>query len=242
MDINSIKGDVMQQWYRCPNCQGPVQYGVPYCSNCGQPLYWQQPDPVRQQQYSVPPQNYQQEKPPMNNTKKIVIGLSIFAVIFLAVLGTCIGSMSNDSPTTNTGTPEEIINNIVIDELGSSNREGIDRIAAVDIVNAGYGYNIDIHFAINDNLSEQYIKYGSQMDVMDTMKALYTSSIDIQWIDMYGTFSMIDKYGNASEIEVLQCRMGKETASKINWENMTPDNLFQILDFVDWHSTFLAIE
>ncbi len=145
------------------------------------------------------------------------------------------------SPETSPATPEETINAIIQKELGVSNREGVQKITGVDIVNAGYGYNIDIHFTIDDNLSESFIKGGAQTDVFDTMKALYASSIDIQWVDMYGTFSMVDKYGNSSEIEVLHARLGRGTANKTSWDNMDRIRLFGILDFLEWHSAFRAL-
>ncbi len=187
--------------------------------------------------------------------KKLLIGLASVVGIFVLIGIIAIVTAPEEEPaqiqptppaeTTEPvsppTTPEETINAIIQKELGVSNREGVEKIAGIDIVNAGYGYNIDIHFAIDDNLSESFIKGGAQMDVFDTMKALYTSSIDIQWVDMYGTFSMVDKYGNSSEIEVLHARLGRDAANKINWDNMDRIRLFDILDFLEWHPAFRAI-
>jgi len=179
--------------------------------------------------------------------KNSLIGCGVLVVIIIIIaiaIGTCMGGNSSPSstktPTTQQQTtPEATIRAIIHDELGACNREGVDKIAGIGINNAGYGYVIDIHFAIDDNLSEDYIKGGARIDVLDTMEAIYTSGYDIQWIDMYGTFSMVDKYGNASEMEVIHARLGKETAAKINWENMTRDRLFEILDFKDIHPAFM---
>lgn len=46
----------MQQ--RCPRCNAPINYGIRFCSQCGQPLVWQQqppPPPQYQQQFEGPP-------------------------------------------------------------------------------------------------------------------------------------------------------------------------------------------
>lgn len=45
----------MQQ--RCPRCNAPINYGIRFCSQCGQPLVWQQqPPPTQyQQQFEGPP-------------------------------------------------------------------------------------------------------------------------------------------------------------------------------------------
>lgn len=166
----------------------------------------------------------------------------IFTVIAIVAVTSDNSTSSTDSTMTIPQTNEEIIKSIIYDELGSCNREGVNKISDITINDAGYGYVIDVHFAINDNLSDSYIKHGAQNDVLDTMKALYTSGFNVQWVDMYGTFSMRDKYGNISEDEVLHCRLGSETANKINWDNMYRDTLFQILDFLQWHPAFRAID
>jgi len=173
----------------------------------------------------------------------IIIGGLVVLFIIIGIIAVVTSPDDTEEPAQNVEAPtsEETITAIIQNELGTCNREGVEKIAGIDIVNAGYGYNIDIHFAIDDNLNESFIKGGAQMDVFDTMKAIYSSEYDIQWVDMYGTFSMVDKYGNASEIEVLHARLGKDIASKINWDNMTREGLFDILDFLQWHPAFRAI-
>ena len=175
----------------------------------------------------------------MRKAAKIIGIIAAVIVVIVIISGT---TGDNSTSTVTPTTPEGAINAIIKKELDVSNREGVEKIAGIDIVNAGYGYNIDIHFAIDDNLSESFIKGSAQMDAFDTMKTLYTSDIDIQWVDMYGTFSMVDKYGNTSEIEVLHARLGRDAANKINWENMNREGLFDILDFLEWHPAFRAID
>ena len=156
-------------------------------------------------------------------------------ILIPAVAGCESGSPSTPVDMT---TPEDNIRSLIIEELDWCNREGVEKVSKIDIVNAGYGYNVDVHFAIDDNLSESWIIDGAWMDIRDTMETLYTSGIDIQWVDMHGSFSMVDRYGNAEEMEVIHARLGRDTAAKINWENMIADGLFDILDFEDIHPAF----
>ena len=140
----------------------------------------------------------------------------------------------NSSGTSN----ENYMSSLISDKLGSCNREGIQKVSNIKFVNAGYGYNIDIYFAINENWSDDDIKIGARIDVLDVMEALYTCGKDIQWVDMYGTYSMMDNYGNTKEMEVMHVRLGKDTARKINWSNITTDMLFNLLDFKDINPAF----
>ena len=241
----------MKQMYQCPQCGAQVAFGTPSCPNCRIQLNWptqQQPPPPQYQQpsqYQQPQQpggGYQQQpEPPKKKSSKLgIISLGIILFAFAAV-GSCVVCVMQPESSESPAPSGETITAIIQNELGTCNREAVEKIAGIDIVNAGYGYNIDIHFAIDDNLTESFIKGGAQMDVFDTVEALYTSEHDIQWVDMYGTFSMVDKYGNASEIEVLHARLGRDTARKINWDNMTREDLFDILDFLQWHPALQAI-
>ena len=71
------------------------------------------------------------------------------------------------------------------------------------------------------------------------MKALYTSNYDIQWVDMYGYFSMIDDFGEEKEMEIIHVRLGYDTASNIYWNTINADSLFNIFDFKDVHPAFI---
>lgn len=167
-----------------------------------------------------------------------LLAVTLSLVFTMAIFAGCGGSSEPITLTTKL-TPEQNMTAAIRDTLGTCNREGLEKVFDIDFVNAGYGYSIDIHFSIDDNLSEGWIVDGARMDIRDTMEALYTCGMDIQWVDMYGSFSMMDSYGNAKEMEVMHVRLGKDTASKINWGNMTSGGLFNILDFNDTHPAFV---
>jgi hypothetical protein len=44
----------MRQQFQCPRCKALIDYGTRFCSQCGQPLVWQQP--------SSPPPQYQKQE------------------------------------------------------------------------------------------------------------------------------------------------------------------------------------
>ncbi len=148
------------------------------------------------------------------------------------------GTMANTPTTTSFSKAENEMKSLIAETLGTCNREGIPKVRNIDIVNAGYGYNLDIHYSIDDNLTEGFIKGGARYDVLDVMEVLYTSSYDIQWTDMYGYFSMVDDFGEAREMEVIHARLGEDTAAKIIWNNITADSLFNILDYKNIHPAF----
>ncbi len=167
--------------------------------------------------------------------KKLLIAVGVIIGISIIIAATSGDSSTTEPSNAATG---DSIESLVTTELGSCNREGIDKVAKIDIAEAGYGANVDVYFAINDNLSEDFIKGGARLDVLNVMETLYTSGYDIQWVDMYGTFAMRDDYGNVEEIEVIHARLGRDTATKINWENITKEDLFSILDFKQIHPAF----
>ena len=112
------------------------------------------------------------------------------------------------------------------------------KILEFNAVEEGGGYDVELFFAIDDNLTEGFIKGGARLDIFDTMKALYSSNYNIRRVDMHGTYSMSDDFGNVKELEVMHARLVGDTASRINWANMTTDMFFNILDFKFIHPAF----
>lgn len=71
----------MQQWYQCPYCKAPVQYGQPYCNNCRNQIQWNQPV---QPQYNNP--EYQQQpdqKPQSNFVRNALITIAVITVLII---------------------------------------------------------------------------------------------------------------------------------------------------------------
>lgn len=119
--------------------------------------------------------------------------------------------MPTETPTPMpTLSPEEQI----LGALGNSNR-GVERIAKfeklADVIN--------IEWAINDNLTESMIRGGAQMDVANVLKAVHNSGMQFGLLNLTGTFSMQDNFGNKEEMPVVWLTYSAATVDKINWDN-----------------------
>lgn len=117
--------------------------------------------------------------------------------------------------------------------LGSSNR-GIARIYKIEETSE----NIKIVFTINDNLTNGMIKTSSKIDIRDILKAVQSSGYDYSEVVIFGTFPLVDKYGNSEESTVLKVSYTPTTVNKINWQNFLYDNVYEIADSAWLHPTF----
>lgn len=136
---------------------------------------------------------------------------------------------STSTPTSTPSSPEEQLQADIIAVLGDNNR-GIERISE-------YWYDpedglIYVRFAINDNLTDNLRRYGAKADVLDILEQVSHSSPYYSGIDILGTFSMVDQYGNISESVVISLYYSRETIERINFENMLTDNVYAIADNV----------
>jgi len=121
--------------------------------------------------------------------------------------------------------------------LGPSNREGVARISQFS-VGAEPDAQIFIEWTINDNLTEGLIKSGAQIDIADILEAIDESGFEYGSVFVEGTFSMVDQYGDASEMVVISARYTRTTVERINWENFLWDNVYAIADEVWVHPAF----
>lgn len=121
-------------------------------------------------------------------------------------------------------------------ELGKGNRE-VSRIAELEFDKPNEGA-IFVKWAINDNLTENLIKYGAKMDAVRILKALADSQIDYTYITLSGTFSLVDQFGNSEEKNVVYLVFNKSTVDRINWDNFLTDNIYKIADQANIHVLF----
>ena len=96
---------------------------------------------------------------------------------------------------------------------------------------------LEIHFPVNDNLTENMILRGAQMDVLAIAQALHAVHPDWQLV-IAGTFPLVDVYGNTSAGQVLLVTLSPATLDRINWSNLITDNLPLIADTYWQHPTF----
>jgi hypothetical protein len=140
-------------------------------------------------------------------------------------------------PPTATQSPETILRNLLQDALGSGNRD-IPRIKEVSVGYLGDPGILFVNFAINDNLSESWIKRGARIDTMDIVEAIASEGFEYTEIWIEGTFSMVDVYGNTEEDEVIKVFYDRDTVELINWDNFISDNIYIVADDVWIHPAF----
>ncbi|MEX1095339.1 MAG: hypothetical protein WED34_04785 [Planctomycetales bacterium] len=131
------------------------------------------------------------------------------------------------------GTQERLRHEIT-EVLGSSNREGVMKVKEIDV----RGDAVTVRFAIDDNLTEGYIKSGAKVDIVAILKAVQASGFSYRTVTVAGSFSMADKLGNASEDEVLRVTYQRSTVERINWSGFDNDNLYDIGESVWLHPAF----
>jgi len=130
--------------------------------------------------------------------------------------------------------PEAQFEKTIEKTLGESNRN-VKRLSELQY-NATNGQLI-IKWALNDNLSTGLVKRGAMLDISNVLK--YISQNDVpypyQQVSFYGSFPLVDAFGNSSEQQVVVAYYSKNTIEKIQWDNFITDNIFIIADSVTLH-------
>ena len=184
---------------------------------------------------------------------KITIGIVVWIVlVFFAIILVSIDEPSTDNNQNAPDTPQNNADNLdsnpkIIEQqmekdaikiLGSSNRK-VDRLKEFHYSDVNGGV-ISIKFNINDNLNINYIRDGALMDSNKLFKLFYTKySEKVSVVQMMGFYPLSDAYGNEEEVIVLEIKLKKETADKINWDNFDWRNLKTIADYYYIHPALL---
>lgn len=67
----------------------------------------------------------------------------------------------------------------------------------------------------------------------DIVKAVKGTGVQVDHVDLVGTFSMQDKYGKATEDQVVQLTFEAATLAKIDFANFDSANVYDIADSSD---------
>lgn len=121
----------------------------------------------------------------------------------------------------------------IVQVLGTSNRQ-VPKISHF----ATTKNSIIINFSVDDNITQNLIKFGAKDDIEKILKAVQSSGCDYDEIRMIGTFPMSDKFGNSAEVKVLQVSYKRSTVNRINWVNFLSDNIYDIADSLWLHPAF----
>lgn len=141
-------------------------------------------------------------------------------------------------PPTAIPVPEEDIERVVREVLGTGNRDDVKRVKVVIVEETNGTYHVTVEWAINNNLTEDMIRSGARRDVVHVGEALSEGGWPIYALTMAGSFSLVDVYGNAKETNVVKVAYSEETFGKINWTAIDFDNIYLVADSKAIHRLF----
>lgn len=131
-------------------------------------------------------------------------------------------------------TPGEALRATVADALGNSNR-GVERLVRVEDVNG----RIEVDWAINDNLTENLVQAGAQLEATNILRAVAESGYDYEFLLLRGTFPLVDQLGNVEESKVVELFFERATVDQINFDNFIHSNVYDIADSAQIHPVFV---
>lgn len=111
--------------------------------------------------------------------------------------------------------------------LGKSYRTE-KRVSDVQVV----GNTIKLHLYIQDNLTEHLMKFGARENIAGILKAVQKSGVPYGAVTVTASYPVTDKFGNASEQDVVRATYNHSTVDRINWDGFLTDNIYDIADDV----------
>lgn len=121
-------------------------------------------------------------------------------------------------------TPEEAVEQLVSDELGETvNIDNKKRLKDVEVS----GKTLRITLRADDNLTLKWIGRAMLVDIHEIGPGLrdILKKHKLEQTQIIFVFPLVDKYGNEREGDVLRVLYDIETLKKINWKNVSSDNL-----------------
>lgn len=112
--------------------------------------------------------------------------------------------------------------------------KNLEKINYVEMV--GESQPVVFILKMNDNLSKNFMLKGAYLNAKDIIQSVYAIAGDkITSYQFLFNFPLVDAYGNEEDGKVLSFDISKETVEKINWDNITTDNLISLSENVFMH-------
>lgn len=165
----------------------------------------------------------------------VPMALGLIGRIFDGDKATTAGQPTGSTPPPTTAAPQQLsaseqLTKAITEKLGPTNRDGLPKPTVASWPDEP-SKTIDVQWALNDNLTEGLIRVGARGDVLDIIRVVKAKAT---WpyvsLRLKATFSMIDKYGNASESVVLDLTYSRATVDKINPDGIQLDQVFAAAD------------
>ena len=132
-----------------------------------------------------------------------------------------------DAPTTTAPilTPEEQLSALIVEELGDSNRDMEPKTTV------GYAAgNVQVTFAANDIGFAGMTVANMEIDTSDVLRLLTESEVPWEFALIEATFPLLNKFGEASEESVMWHKFTHETADRIVWDKLLPEDVLELAD------------
>ena len=129
---------------------------------------------------------------------------------------------------TQTADGHAALRSAILQALGNGNRN-VPRLSGLNFDDPEAGA-IFVNWTIDDNLTNDMIVYGAELDATHILHALADSKIDYSYVILSGSFPMVDPYGNSKESNVVTLTFNKPTVDEINWQNFLTENICKIAD------------
>lgn len=133
--------------------------------------------------------------------------------------------------TTTTATappdPEQELRDELLDTLGSSNRDDVERISDVTIGPEGF---VLVTWAINEALTEGLTKDNARREATNILQAIREGDVPYTEVTLEGTYALVDQLGNASEERVVLARYPADIVNRINFDNFDFKNVFEVAE------------
>lgn len=103
---------------------------------------------------------------------------------------------------------------------------------------------INVEWAINDNMGGDLIRSGARLDAVHLLHAIHAYGAEYRLINLVGTFSMRDTYGNTSESPVVYLTFEWDTVQRINWDDEAfwqhslQNQIYELADSTNIHEEF----
>jgi hypothetical protein len=97
---------------------------------------------------------------------------------------------------------------------------------------------VTARYKISDNFTEGLTKDGARINTVDILKYIKAAYPDLTEVHVFGTANMVDQYGNTSDDQVVTLTYSRATMDKINFNNVSFKNIWNIADDSWVHPAF----
>lgn len=121
------------------------------------------------------------------------------------------------------------VRSVITSAIGAKTNTGVEKIIKLQ-VNDHAGTQKDgdrivvVQLQANDNLSNNMIKGGMQLESIKVFKELFRI-VDVEEVAIAWEFPTTDKLGNTSSSTVMKINLNRGTATKINWDGFDKKNI-----------------